>query len=178
MPLASSLELLEHCAPGLAPRLRRWFVERAVPFHRAIGLRLVEVAPDSSRVVLRLPPARRNRNVGGTVHGGVIAALAETAHGVAVLWQFPPATHRMVSRRLQVEFVAEGRGWLQVAYALDAGTRQAIEAGLSRSGRHEVELTSEVQDDEGRLVARLVGSYLIQRRSEPGRGRMPGRERA
>jgi len=97
MRLANSLTLLERSAPRIAPLLKKWYVEYGVPMNRAIGLCLDEVAADSSRVVVRLPFRRRNLNVDGTVHGGVIAALAETVHGIAVLWQFSPAEHFMVS---------------------------------------------------------------------------------
>jgi hypothetical protein len=90
------LRVLETWMPGKPPAAKRWFVERAVPLNRAIGLRVEEVAPDSSRVVLSLAERRRNRNAGGTIHGAVLTALAETIHGVAVLWQFSPDRHTMV----------------------------------------------------------------------------------
>jgi uncharacterized protein (TIGR00369 family) len=163
MRLAALLTMVERTAPALAPRVKRWFVERAVPLNRAIGLRIGEVAPDSSRVVLRLPPRRRNTNAGGTIHGGVITALAETAHGVAVLWQFPPATHLMVSRELRVEFVAPARGELRVEFSLDEAMRRGIEEGLAARGSLDFQLVSEVKDAGGRTVARLTGSYVIRR---------------
>ncbi len=108
-------------------------------------------------------------NVGGTVHGGVITALAETAHGVAVLWRFSPASHSMMSRELRVEFIAPGRGTLQVEFNLDEATRRGIEEELARRGRCDVQLSSEVKDAWGKAVARLTGSYVIKRRSWPGR---------
>jgi uncharacterized protein (TIGR00369 family) len=127
MGLARLLSTVERHAPGVAHHLKIWFVERGVPLNRSIGLRVEEVAPDSSRVVLRLPPRRRNQNDGGTVHGGVITAFAETVHGVAVLWQFQPARHRMVTRSLRVEFLAPARGTLWVEYRLEEAVRRGIE---------------------------------------------------
>jgi hypothetical protein len=56
MQVATALALLERHAPRFAPRLKKWFVEHAEPMNQAIGLRIDEVADDSSRVVLRLPP--------------------------------------------------------------------------------------------------------------------------
>jgi uncharacterized protein (TIGR00369 family) len=164
MRLANSLTLLERSAPRIAPLLKKWYVEYGVPMNRAIGLCLDEVAADSSRVVVRLPFRRRNLNVDGTVHGGVIAALAETVHGIAVLWQFSPAEHFMVSRELRVEFVAPGRGALTVEFALEASVRRQIEVALAESGSCDVQFTSEVNDAEGKTVARLAGSYVIRRR--------------
>lgn len=139
-------------------------MERGVPHNRAIGLRIDHVSFDSSRVALRLPTRRGNLNVGGTVHGAAIIALAESVHGVAVLWQFSPSDHVMVTRELRVEFLAPGRGTLFVEFALDEELRRSIAAELARSGRCEVRLASEVADVGGNTVARLVGSYVIRRR--------------
>jgi uncharacterized protein (TIGR00369 family) len=162
--IAGVLKHLERLLPGAAPRLKKWFVEFGVPMNRAMGLRIDEVAPDSSRVAIRLPPRRRNMNVGGTIHGGVIAALAETAHGIAVLWQFDPAVHQMVTRDFRVEFLAPGRGALTVAFSLLDSARKRIEADLAQSGKCGIELTSEVKDMQGVTVARLTGNYVIRRR--------------
>jgi uncharacterized protein (TIGR00369 family) len=164
MRLADALTLLERRAPRAAPVLKRWFVEYGVPMNRSMGLRIDEVAPDSSRVVVRLPPRRRNLNVGGTVHGGVIAALAETVHGIAVLWQFPPAEHLMVSRELRVEYLAPGRGTLTTTFGLEQGVRRRIAEELARTGSCDLRLDSEVVDAGGKTVARLAGSYVVRRR--------------
>jgi uncharacterized protein (TIGR00369 family) len=169
MRLAEFLGMLERRAPRLANAARTWFVEHGVPMNRAMGLRVEEVAPDSSRVVLRLPPRRRNQNDAGTVHGGVITAFAETVHGVAVLWQFSPARHHMVTRALQVNFVAPARGTLWVEYRLQASTRQAIAESLARSGRSEFELECEVRDGGGTTVARLRAAYVLRSREAGSR---------
>lgn len=165
MRLAELLGTMERRAPWLSDVAKRWFVERGIPMNRSMGLRVEEVAPDSSQVVLRLPRRRRNENDAGTVHGGVITAFAETVHGVAVLWQFPPARHHMVTRSLRVEFCSPGRGTLRVEYRLDPSTLQAIEGDLARGGRSEFTLVSEVKDESGKVVARLEASYLLRRRS-------------
>jgi uncharacterized protein (TIGR00369 family) len=156
------LETIERIAPRAAPSLKKWFVEFGVPMNRAIGLRIDEVTHDSSRVVIRLPARRRNMNVGGTIHGGVITALAETVHGIAVLWQFPPSDHLMVSRRLNVEFIHPARGALRVEYSLAESVRAQIDMELTQSGKCDVQLFSEVKDAKGIIVARLEGTYAIR----------------
>lgn len=163
MSAANLLTALERHAPALAPRLKKWFVEYLVPANRALGIRIDEVAPDSSRVVLSLPRRRRNLNVGGTVHGAAIMALAETVHGVAVLWQFPPAQHRMVTKTTRLEFVAPARSGLRTTFSLSPEARGRIDADLAASGRCEIELESSVTDGGGKEVARLVARYQIRR---------------
>jgi uncharacterized protein (TIGR00369 family) len=167
--LAQVLPFAEKRLPRLAPWLKKRFVELAVPANRAVGLRIGEVTADSGLVVVTLPPRRRNENVGGTIHGGVLLALAETVHGIAVLWQFSPARHTMVSKESRIEFVAPARGELSVRFGLDPGTRQRIADELERSGRSEVQLASVVRDAAGHEVARLFATYVVQRRPRPVR---------
>lgn len=164
MSAAKLLRLVERRAPRLGPRLKKWFVEYLVPANRAMGIRITRVAPDSSEVLLRLPLRRRNFNVGGTVHGGVLLALAETVHGVAVLWQFSPADHRMVSLVSRMEYLAPARGELTVRFSLAEETRRRIEEELSATGVCKVELESSVADTAGTEVAHLTATYRIRRR--------------
>lgn len=158
------LAVIERRMPAQADRAKRWFVQYFVPFNRRIGLRVEHVAPDSSRVVLRLPASRGNRNPGKTIHGGAILALAESVHGVAVLWQFSPATHSMVATTSRIEFLAPGRGELTVSFRLEPAVRDRIAAELDAGGRCLVELTSIVKDREGVDIARLTATYHIRRR--------------
>lgn len=169
MPIVTrALTFLETRAPRCAQYAKRWFVQYLVPFNRRIGLRIEKVAPDSSEVMLRLPYRRGNQNVGGTVHGAAIMALAETAHGVAVLWQFPPDRHAMFAKESRLEFLSPGRGELSVRFALEPGVRARIAAELDSGGRCLVELASVVTDCQGTEVARLDATYHIRRRAAEG----------
>src|SRR5262245_3262086 len=125
-----ALTTLERRSPRFASHAKRWFVEHLVPFNNRIGLRIDKVAPDSSEVLLSLPAKRGNTNVGGTVHGAAIMALAETAHGVAMLWQFPPANHLMFAKETHLEFLKPGRGRLTVRFGLDPAVRGKVAAEL------------------------------------------------
>jgi uncharacterized protein (TIGR00369 family) len=143
---------------------KKWFAQYGVPMNRALGLRIDVVEADSGRVVVRLPARRRNLNVGGTVHGAAIFALAETVHGIAVFWQFAPAGHRMATRQARLEFLAPARGTLTCSFGLEEPARRRIAGELERCGACDVEFSSEVRDGQGKKVARLVASYAIRRR--------------
>ena len=162
--LPEMLTYLERRSPRFAEAAKRWFVQRAVPFNRLIGLRIEKIAPDSSEVVLRLPARRGNQNASGTIHGGAIMALAETVHGVAVLWQFAPARHVMFAKESQVQFLTPGRGDLFVRFGLDETMRSRIAAELEATSRCVIELASVVTDRQGAEVARLAASYHLRRK--------------
>lgn len=165
-PASRLLGLLSRRLPAFSESLKKWFVEYLVPVNRAMGIRIVTVSPDSRQVVLRLLPRRRNLNPEGTVHGAVMFALAETVHGVAVLWQFSPAEHRMVSTVSRMEFLAPARGELTTRFSLTPELQSRIAEELAKNGVWEMELQSTVFDPAGAEVARLTATYRIRRRRE------------
>jgi len=166
-PASRLLGLVSRRFPALAERSKKWFVEYLVPVNRAMGIRIVTVSPDSRQVELRLLPRRRNLNPEGTVHGAVMFALAETVHGVAVLWQFSPAEHRMVSTTSRMDFLAAARGELTTRFSLTPELRDRIGEELAETGVCEMELQSSVFDRAGTEVAQLTATYRIRRRQEP-----------
>ena len=163
MTAAGLLALAERGCPCVVPLLKRFFVERLVPANRLLGIKVLEVAPDSRSVVLRLPYRRRILNPAGTVHGAAILALAETVHGVAVLWQFSPSAHQMVARRSTLEFLRPGRGDLFVRFGLAPELRARIARVLATEGRAEFELESVVVDGQDQAVAHLRAAYVLRR---------------
>lgn len=152
-------------APRLLALIKRWYGNYfAVPANTVMGVRIAEVAADSSRVVVRLKNMRKNRNAAGTVHGAAMFALAETVHGTAVLWQFSPLRRRMFTKTAQLEFLAPGRGELFVEYSLERELLDRIGCELAEHGRSEVSAQSCVRDMDGEIVAKLSASYVVLRR--------------
>ena len=158
------IDSIDRAPSWLRARIKRWAAEYLVPANRMLGIRVVYVARDSSSVVLRLPSRRRNQNLDGTVHGGVILALAETAHGIAVLWQFSPRDYSMVTKTAQLSFLAPGRDELTVRFGLGRAVRERIARDLADHRRAEVELTDFVVDAAGRQIAELRATYVIRPR--------------
>lgn len=54
---------------------------REIPLHATLGLRLVDWSPGRARVALT--PAPEHGNLAGSVHGGVLFALADAAFEIA-----------------------------------------------------------------------------------------------
>jgi uncharacterized protein (TIGR00369 family) len=160
---APLLEWLDRHAPPLAGQARRFFAGYLIPLNRVAGIRVVDVAKDASRVVIRLKRRRSNQNGSGTVHGGVILALAETAHGVAVLWRFTPGRHSMFTKSARIEYRSPGRGELFVDYRVPARLHSSIERELAASNRSEVDLQSAVVNARGVVVAELHATYVVRR---------------
>jgi uncharacterized protein (TIGR00369 family) len=158
------LAWLDRRAPPLAALARRLVTAYLIPLNRIAGIRVVHVSSDVSRVVLRLKQRAANQNGSGTVHGGVLLALAETAHGVAVLWRFMPGRHTMFTKSARIEYRNPGRGELSVDYRVPEGLHGRIERDLATTSRSKVELESMVVDAQGVIVAELYATYIVLRR--------------
>jgi uncharacterized protein (TIGR00369 family) len=120
----------------------------ASAFHsELIGMRLERVAEGEVDVALDLRP--EHRNLVGTVHGGVIATIADTAAGLAYRTVLAEGTQHVTSQ-LTVTFLAPGREGTIVArgYVVKRG---------KRSGYAEVD----VVDAEGALLARASALFAV-----------------
>src|SRR4051794_15587166 len=74
----SGREWLEGVRDGIVP---------PPPAAQLLGIRVDEV--DDSRVVLSMEPSEVQYNPAGTVHGGVLATLADTAMTTAIISKLP-----------------------------------------------------------------------------------------
>jgi len=88
----------------------------------------------------------------GTVHGGVLATLFDTALAVAVARQLHPPEDRVATRDLHVTFVAFTRARVLRCRArlVSLRRRTAVAEG-------------EVVADDGTLVAKALGTFDVKR---------------
>lgn len=117
------------------------------PFHQWAGMKLVEVGGGRARVEVLLEDHHFNPQ--GIVHGGIIAAAADTSIGLALRSVLPPGnTHR--TAQLNVHFLAKGEG----PRLIGKGTAH-------HRGRRMGYGESEVLDDAGTLLARASATFIV-----------------
>jgi len=117
-------------------------------FHEWAGFELESVEVGVVEVSLDIEP--HHLNPAGILHGGMIATLADTAIGLAVRSALPPdRTHR--TAQLNVHFLekAEGGRVRALGRAVRVGRRMGYGEG-------------DVVDDEGRLLARASGTFIVR----------------
>lgn len=120
----------------------------ASEFHRnVIGARLAHVARGEVDVSLVAEP--RHLNLAGTLHGGMIATLADTATGLAFRTTLGPGMSFLTST-LSVTFLRPGRPGTVTARG------RVVRTG-SRFGYAE----ADVEDGEGRLLARATATFTV-----------------
>jgi len=100
-------------------------------------------------VEIALEAEEHHLNLLGTLHGGIVATIADTAMGLAVRTRHEPgATH--VTGSLQVTYLSPGR----------PGTVRAIGRAIN-AGRQMGYAEADVLDDSGRLLARASATFIV-----------------
>jgi len=114
---------------------------------RQFGFVLAEAEP--GRVVLRMRVDKRHMQVHGVVHGGVLAALADTAGGLATYIALP-RVKRVATIEMKINYLE----------AVEGGTVEA-EARLIRRGRHVAVVDCEIRDHDQRLVGKALMTFFV-----------------
>ncbi|MBI3668942.1 MAG: PaaI family thioesterase [Acidobacteria bacterium] len=134
----------------LARRLRQSSVSRLFGFELE--------AAEGGRAVLRMRVTAKHKQVHRVVHGGILAALADTAGGLASYTVVPRGT-RMATVEMKINYLE----------AVDRGVLVA-EARVLRKGRNFIVVDCDVVDADGRLAAKALMTFSIGPR-EPKRRR-------
>lgn len=165
MSMQTLPKIIEKKFPWVSRRLIKFMVEYLVPANRRMGIKIESMAGPDQTIVLRLPYRRKNFNVGGTVHGSAIMALAETVHGVAVLTRFKPDNHFMFTKEINLKYLKKATSELFVRFNIGQQILSKIENELNAHGIFELELESTVTDTSEAPIARLNAVYHIKRKS-------------
>ncbi|HTS11118.1 MAG TPA: PaaI family thioesterase [Candidatus Limnocylindrales bacterium] len=139
--MARSRKAVEHMA---ADELRERLKTSSTA--KQFGFELGEAEP--GRVVLRMRVRERHKQVHGVVHGGVLAALADTAGGLATYMASPLGT-RVATIEMKINYLE----------AVEGGTVHA-EARVVRMGAHIAVVDCDVRD-ERRLVGKALMTFFV-----------------
>lgn len=120
------------------------------PFHRLLGVELEEMRPGYARV--RLPVTEQLRGgVGGSVHGGVLSALADIVALGAMQSSFTAADRPAGTAELSISYLRPALGDAVIA-----------EARVLKKGRMLAVLDIDISNPDGRLVAKGRASYALR----------------
>ncbi len=124
----------------------------AQPLHQALGLTLDEARNGFARIVLTTNGSTLS-GVGGSVHGGVLAAMVDIAMLQALIASLEPND------------IPNGTVDLNITYLRQAkGERIVAEATFLRKGRTIAVSEVEILDPEGRLCAKGRTIYALKQR--------------
>lgn len=120
------------------------------PFHRLLGIELLEQSPGHAR--LRLPAREELRGgVAGSLHGGVLSALADVSCLAAMQGLFDGRGRPAGTAELNISYLRPALG----AYVI-------AEARVLKKGRTLAVVDVDLTDPDGRLVAKSRVSYALR----------------
>lgn len=121
-----------------------------VPFHRYLGMRLVERRADHARLRLTITEQTPS-GIGGSVNGGVIATLIDMAVIPAVFTGIREGSQPAGTADLQVTYLRQAHGaWVEA------------EAKVIKRGRQLCVVEVSVTNDTGTLCARGRVLYALR----------------
>lgn len=107
-------------------------LEKFPPFF-SMGIKIVELNDDWRSARLLLPLNAQNRNPGGSMFGGAIAALADPIPALACNRLFPG--HAVWTKRLQIDFLRPGVADLELRFSFDQDLENGIAQDIESSSR-------------------------------------------
>jgi uncharacterized protein (TIGR00369 family) len=116
---------------------------------RVLGIRCVAVS--DGEVSAELMPREDLENLGGIVHGGVLAALLDTVMGAALQTRLS-AAQKFATIDLKVTYLRP----LSQASGVLRGTGRVINAG-----RRVAYVEGEIRDSSGALAVHAVGNFAL-----------------
>ena len=126
------------------------------PAAKLLGREIISFDPQSGEVKLRFTAREEFANRHGTVQGGMLAAMLDSATGNAVMAQLPPHL-TAVTTRLDTQFLKPA--------ALGPITATAR---LVHQDERSAEVQAELTDSEGRVVATARAELRVrERRTKP-----------
>ena len=135
--------------PAFDDRFREIIEDRAkhAPFYRLLGMEVEELALGSAAISLKAES--RHLDEGGSVHPGVIFALADAASGVSLATLLHHGSRRVVTVEMKVNFLAPaGQGTL-----MGRGRVVAEDEGVAVC-------EAEVRDGRDALIARSMATFM------------------
>jgi acyl-CoA thioesterase len=127
---------------------------RATRPARLFGFTLEGAEP--GRAVLRMPVKRQHMQVHGVMHGGFLAALADTAGALGIYLVVPRGT-RLATIEMKINYLEP----------VERGVLTA-EGRLLRRGRNFAVSECDIHNDERRLVAKALITYSISKSGGAG----------
>lgn len=130
--------------PEILTKIREKFQHN--PFPQLVGIELESV--EQGRARLTLDVEEKHRQIQGILHGGAMATLIDTAVAFAIVGASEPGA-RFSTVEMKINYLS----------SVAAG-RITAEAWLVRDGRRIVVAECDVNDEQGKLLAKGLLTYI------------------
>lgn len=134
-------------------------VHALVPILGAMGLEVIESAPGVAAARI---PAGPNGNHFGVTYAGCLFSVAEMLGGLIGGSSFEVPGAIPIVKRLEIDFTRPAATAVTAVTSLSAEEIARVQAEATDTGKSNFELTAEVTDEAGTVVARTHGFYQLR----------------
>ena len=122
----------------------------SMPYHKFLGITVLEQRPGFGKIVLR-KDANTPGGIGGSVHGGILAAMVDIVMLVAIFAEMREGEQPAGTAELSITYLRQAHG--ENIYA---------SANVIKRGRQLSLVEIDITDDEERLCARGRTLYAFR----------------
>ena len=133
------------------------------PVYWGTGISIAEVAPDLSRLVVRMKLRFYNRNALGTHFGGSLYSMCDPFFLLQLIPLLGPE-YIVWDRAATIEFLRPGRGTVTATFEWTPQQLDEIRHRTVDGAKYEPVRTVEVRDDAGEVVARVSKTLYVRRK--------------
>jgi len=128
-----------------------------IPFAHKAGVQCESYAP--GRVVLSLALTDSNKNHAGTMHAAGLFTVAETAGAAACSTHPRLSGLHLLARGMSIRFRRPANGGVQAHAEITEEMATAVEEGVARKGRADLDVPVVIYDGQGTVVAEMLATY-------------------
>lgn len=147
---------------GWRTRLTRWLLN-LIPAWRGTGAWVTHIAPDWSRVEVRLPLSWRTRNYVGTIFGGSMYGATDPVHMLMLIKRLGSG-YEVWDKAARIRFRRPGRSTLYARFELDDAELVEIRRSLEEVDRVDRVYHVDLVDSDGVVHAEVEKTVHIRRR--------------
>ncbi|MEY4505883.1 MAG: hypothetical protein RL297_461 [Pseudomonadota bacterium] len=152
------------------PRVFRWALTWFPPYW-GTGIRVAEVAPQFSRVVVQMRATALNRNAFGTHFGGSLYSMCDPFYCLMLVARLGPS-YVVWDQAARIEFIKPGRGSVKAVFEWSDAQIEDIRTQAEGGQKVLPERVVSILDEAGDVVAR-VHKTLYVRQKNPVVGSYP-----
>ena len=135
------------------------------PPYLGTGIAVERISPDFREITVRMKLRWYNRNWFGNHFGGSLYAMTDPFFALMLI-HILGSDYRVTDRAGFIEYRAPGRGTVTARFVIDEETLEDIRTHTRSGDSYFPQLTVEVTDERGNVVARVVKTLYVRRKRE------------
>lgn len=140
----------------------RAIMSQAVPFNRALGVRVEQVTAESAVVVM--PESAERHNHVGTVHAAAQFGLGEATAGALVIAAFGDLQAEgavPLAAQATIAYRKPARGDLHGTATLTTAEQERVRADLAANGKARFTIPVQLTDADGQVTTDLTVEWVL-----------------